>query len=60
MSNFVIFEDHENLHENGAKALVEGRKERQMFAPLKNKGVTDENAFENQVRNNFPCRILCL
>lgn len=61
MSNFVIFEDQENLHEKGLKTQIDGKKDRQKFAPLTNKDISNENAFEKQVRNNFiAAYFLCL
>lgn len=60
MSNFVIFEDQENLHEKGATTFAEAKRERQKLAPLTNKAVNNENALENQVRNIFVCRFFSL
>lgn len=67
MSNFVIFEDQENLHETNTKTLLDGKKERQKLAPLTNKGQNNENALENQVKKclslshfKFIWRAFCL
>ena len=60
MSNFVIFEDQENLHEKASRTLADGKKDRQKLAPLANKGINNENAFETQVRNEIISRILNL
>ncbi|CRK96014.1 CLUMA_CG009454, isoform A [Clunio marinus] len=48
MSNFVIFEDQENVHEKGLGAVGGAKKERQKLMPLGNKAINNENAFENQ------------
>lgn len=56
MSNFVIFEDQENLHEKATSAFLDARKERPKLAPLANKAINNENAFDVQVRINKICR----
>lgn len=62
MSNFVIFEDQENLHEKGASTFADAKRDRQKLAPLTNKAINNENAIENQVRNKqlFAAFSLCL
>jgi hypothetical protein len=50
-SNFVIFEDQENFKEKKALDYAELRRERTKLAPLTNKGGSNENATEKQVRN---------
>lgn len=52
MSQFVIFEDQENLQENAPTTFVDAKRDRQKLAPLTNKAIYDENAIENQVRKN--------
>lgn len=55
--NFQIFEDQENVHGNAVASFADARKERVKLAPLANKAINNENAFENQVR---PSEIFCL
>lgn len=50
MSNFVIFEDQENLKDKAVTTFADAKRDRQKLAPLTNKAIHDENAFENQVR----------
>lgn len=59
MSNFVIFEDQENVHEKGASTFADARKDRLKQAPLTNKAINNENALEKQVRK-FNCLPLFL
>lgn len=58
MSQFVIFEDQENLHEKHAATMADAKRDRQKLAPLSNKLINNENAFENQVRTRFVCRFI--
>jgi hypothetical protein len=60
MSNFVIFEDQENVHEKAAGIASDVRRERQKLAPLTNKAINNENAFENQVRSQMFAALLSL
>lgn len=60
MSNFAIFEDQENIHEKNAGIAVDLKKDRQKFAPLANKAINNENAFENQVRKEMFAALLSL
>lgn len=55
--NFQIFEDQENAHGNAVASFADARKERAKLAPLTNKAINNENAFENQVR---PSEKFCL
>jgi uncharacterized protein YgiM (DUF1202 family) len=54
MSNFVIFEDQENVKEKAVTSFAETKRDRQKLAPLTNKAIYDENALENQVRKKIP------
>lgn len=59
MSKFVIFEDQENLTDKAAATLGESKRDRQKLAPLTNKAINNENAFENQViKNKFAAFLL--
>lgn len=60
MSNFVIFEDQENVHEKAAGIAADARRERHKLAPLTNKAINNENAFENQVRSTKCLPLFCL
>lgn len=53
MSNFVIFEDTENLQVKSGPAFADAKRERQKLAPLTNKVTYNENALENQVRKEI-------
>lgn len=53
MSNFVIFEDTENLQAKSGPAFADAKRERQKLAPLSNKVINNENALENQVRKEI-------
>lgn len=53
MSNFVIFEDAENLQAKSGPAFADSKRERQKLALLSNKVVYNENALENQVRKEI-------
>lgn len=53
MSNFVIFEDQENLKDKAVTTFADAKRDRQKLAPLTNKAIHDENAFENQVRKKI-------
>lgn len=55
--NFQIFEDQENVHGNAVASFADARKERVKLAPLANKAINNENAFEKQVR---PIENFCL
>jgi hypothetical protein len=53
MSNFLIFEDQENLQDKAVASFADAKRDRQKLAPLTNKAIFDENAIENQVRKKF-------
>lgn len=55
MSNFLIYEDQENLQGKAPMAFGEIKRERPKLAAIANKGVYNENASVNQVRKMF-CR----